>query len=162
MISSWISTDFITNESTNHSSSLSEWFSNSSPVQANPKESQQLVNELPINARESPASTSAISSEELSTELINWIQSSKPNPSQVFFATQDISSFPSIEILTIFGEFLKSENPLLREGATRGVISYINQTSSEQAMKLLANVANADPSSELRRLAQESYEILST
>jgi len=162
MISSWTSTDFIPNKSNDLPSPLSGWYSNELQAQISSKEKHLQTDEHSCKSREeNPASTTAISSEELSKNLINWLQSSKPNPSQVYFATQDISLFPSIEILTFFKELLKSTNPLLREGATRGVISYINQTPSEQAMGLLADVANADPSSELRRLAQESYEILS-
>jgi len=93
--------------------------------------------------------------------VIRWINLSNPSNSQIFSAIQNISKFASIEVLDLYSEFLKSNSTLLREGAVRGIISYLDHNESIMALSLLERIATSDPSFELRRLAQEAFEIYS-
>jgi len=104
-------------------------------------------------------SSPAIVPRDLVRSIKAWFQLSKPSRSQVFSILQRISPYGSPEVLDLYEEFLDSEHAVIREGATRGIIAYLDHQTSSRALSMLNKIATFDKSSEIRRLAQDSFEV---
>ncbi len=90
-------------------------------------------------------------------ELASWL-SQNPNAVDVFNTLTSAARISSYQLLPILDALLKSPNRLVREGALRALLSYMDTYKSEKGLDMLQRIAKSDPSLPIRQLAASSFE----